>query len=89
MMGWDVDSDTDREHWQKMNGIVRGILAEDLCLFRSIQRSLTQGTIPELTIGYQERAIYWFEEEVDRRIGVENIPENQRVKQVLAGQVTQ
>lgn len=87
LMGWDVDSEADRQHWQAMNGIVRNILSEDLCLFRSIQRSLEQGTIPELRFGYQERALYWFEEEVDRRIGLDAIPESQRVAQVLAGQV--
>ncbi|WP_371433255.1 aromatic ring-hydroxylating dioxygenase subunit alpha [Novosphingobium sp.] len=87
LMGWDVDSDADRQHWQAMNGIVRNILSEDLCLFRSIQRSLEQGTIPELRFGYQERALYWFEEEVDRRIGIDAIPESQRVAQVLAGQM--
>lgn len=87
LMGWDVDSEADRQHWQAMNGIVRNILSEDLCLFRSIQRSLEQGTIPELRFGYQERALYWFEEEVDRRIGIDAIPESQRVVQVLAGQM--
>lgn len=87
LMGWDVGSDADRQHWQAMNGIVRNILSEDLCLFRSIQRSLEQGTIPELRFGYQERALYWFEEEVDRRIGIDAIPESQRVAQVLAGQM--
>ncbi|CAM4129553.1 Phenylpropionate dioxygenase-like ring-hydroxylating dioxygenase large terminal subunit [Novosphingobium lubricantis] len=87
LMGWDVDSDADREHWQAMNGIVRNILSEDLCLFRSIQQSLEQGTIPQLRFGYQERALYWFEEEVDRRIGVDAIPESQRVAQVLSGQM--
>ena len=43
MMGWDVDSDADRAHWESMKGIVRNILSEDLCLFASIQRSLEQG----------------------------------------------
>lgn len=87
LMGWDVDTEADKQHWQAMNGIVRNILSEDLCLFSSIQRSLTQGTIPHLTFGYQERALYWFEEELDRRIGIDSIPESQRVAQVLAGQM--
>ncbi|WP_068070582.1 aromatic ring-hydroxylating oxygenase subunit alpha [Novosphingobium lentum] len=87
LMGWDVDSDEDRAHWDAMDGIVRNILSEDLCLFRSIQQSLTRGTIPQLTFGYQERALYWFEEEVDRRIGAHNIPESQRVAPVLAEQM--
>ena len=87
LMGWDVDSDEDRAHWDGMDGIVRNILSEDLCLFGSIQQSLTRGTIPQLTFGYQERALYWFEEEVDRRIGIENIPESQRIAQVLSAQM--
>jgi len=82
LMGWDVDSDADRSHWQAMVGIVRNILSEDLRLFRSIQRSLDRGTIPRLRFGYQERALYWFEEEVDRRIG--SVPERHRVAQVLS-----
>lgn len=87
LMGWDVESEEDSAHWEAMDGIVRNILSEDLCLFESIQRSLTQGTIPNLTFGYQERALYWFEEEIDRRIGVDAIPESQRVVPVLAGQM--
>ena len=87
LMGWDVDSDADREHWAGMNGHVRHILSEDLCLFRSIQRSLENGKIPELMLGYQERAIYWFEEEIDRRIGIDAIPAAQRVAPKLADHV--
>jgi phenylpropionate dioxygenase-like ring-hydroxylating dioxygenase large terminal subunit len=87
LMGWDVDTDADQQHWEAMDGIVRNILSEDLRLFESIQRSLKQGTIPQLTFGYQERALYWFEEEVDRRIGIQSIPESQRVAQVLSGQM--
>ena len=87
LVGWDVDSDADRAHWVAMNGIVKNILSEDLRLFRSIQTSLVQETIPELRFGYQERACYWFEEEVDRTIGIDNIPEAQRVAQVLSGQM--
>ena len=64
-----------------MKGIVRNILSEDLCLFASIQRSLEQGIIPEIRLGYQERALYWFEEEIDRRIGT--VPEAQRVAPML------
>ncbi|MFD2138639.1 hypothetical protein ACFSLT_31265 [Novosphingobium resinovorum] len=30
--------------------------------------------------GYQERALYWFEEEIDRRIGPEHIPAELRVE---------
>lgn len=82
MMGWDVDSDADRAHWDSMKGIVRNILSEDLCLFASIQRSLEQGIIPEIRLGYQERALYWFEEEIDRRIGT--VPEAQRVAPMLS-----
>ncbi len=87
MMGWDVDTEADRTHWESMKGLVGHILDEDLHLFGSMQRNLAQGIIPELVLGYQERALYWFEEEIDRRIGVDNIPETQRVAQVLSGQM--
>lgn len=87
LMGWENDNENDQAYWTQMNGTVRDILSEDLRLFRSIQRSLEMGTIPELIMGYQERALYWFEEEMDRRIGVGNIPESMRVTPLLASQM--
>jgi hypothetical protein len=39
-------------------------------------------------MGAQERAIYWYHEEIDRRIGIDNIPQELRVQQVLKDHVT-
>jgi hypothetical protein len=36
--------------------------------------------LPAVVTGYQERALYWFEEEIDRRIGPEHIPAELRVE---------
>lgn len=88
LVGWPSDSAEDRDYWTAMRPTVKSILAEDLRLFGSIQRGLESGLMPKVTMGYQERACYWFEEEIDRRIGVENIPEAMRMTQVLGGKVS-
>ena len=84
LMGWKDDSDADKAFWEGMHGQVRDIVAEDQRLFAGIQKSLDSGIIPTVLMGYQERALYWYQEEIDRRIGVENIPEHLRIKPVLA-----
>ncbi len=88
LVGWESDSAEDREYWKAMRPTVQSILAEDLRLFASIHRGLESGLMSTVTMGYQERALYWFEEEIDRRIGVENIPPAMRMTPVLAGQVS-
>jgi hypothetical protein len=40
-----------------------------------------------MMMGAQERGIYWYHEEIDRRIGTERIPERLRMSQVLGGHV--
>lgn len=42
------------------------------------------GELTEVLLGAHEQSIYWYNEEIDRVIGVENIPEPFRMKQVLA-----
>jgi len=59
-------------------------LSEDLRLFRSMQRSLESGVMPSVVMGYQERALYWFQEEIDRRIGRDRIPAEMRITPMLA-----
>jgi choline monooxygenase len=88
MMGWKKDDEEDRQFWAQMRVNQISVLAEDLRLFGSIQRSLETRLLPTLLMGYQERALYWYHEEIDRRIGVQNIPERLRVAQVLAGQAS-
>ena len=54
-----------------------------------IQASLNSGAFSGMMINYQERRIYWFHEEIDRRIGAGNIPEGLAVTPVLADYVEQ
>jgi phenylpropionate dioxygenase-like ring-hydroxylating dioxygenase large terminal subunit len=85
LMGWNKDDQEDRDFWAQMRVSQIDVLNEDLFLFSSIQRSMESGELPNLLLSYQERQIYWYHEELDRRIGVENIPPHLRVRQVLAG----
>lgn len=84
LMGWKDDSEADKAFWAGMHGQVRDIVAEDQRLFAGIQKSLESGIIDTVLMGYQERALYWYQEEIDRRIGVENIPGRLRITPVLA-----
>ena len=85
MMGWKKDDDEDRAFWAQMRESQISVLNEDLFLFSSIQRSMSSGELPGILLGFQEQQIYWYNEEIDRRIGIENIPEHLRIQQVLAG----
>jgi choline monooxygenase len=89
LMGWRNDSEEDRQFWAGMNVQVRKIIAEDQRLFANIQRSFDSGVIPTVLMGYQERALYWYQEEIDRQIGPENIPSDLRITPVLAGHVSE
>jgi phenylpropionate dioxygenase-like ring-hydroxylating dioxygenase large terminal subunit len=63
------------------------VLLEDLANIPAVQRSMATGGLDHLTLGYQERRIYHQHEELDRRIGVERIPADLRVPQILEGWV--
>lgn len=82
MVGWE-SSPHDDTYWNTVRERGLGILSEDKFLFPSLQRSMAVGAIDKIKMGYQERAIYWFEEQVDRLIGPASIPEKMRVAQVL------
>lgn len=83
MMGWKRDDEEDRAFWKQMMENQLNVLGEDTYLFASIQRSMKEGELPKIMLSYQEQQIYWYNEEIDRRIGVENVPEHCRMQQVL------
>ncbi len=60
------------------------ILAEDLQFAESIQESMMSAGFRGMPLNYQERRIYHWHEELDRRIGPERIPEHLRVKPLLS-----
>ncbi len=59
------------------------ILDEDLQFGPAIQESLQSPGFRGIPLNYQERRIYQWHEELDRRIGVERVPEHLRVKPLL------
>ncbi len=60
------------------------ILYEDTQFAEYIQQSVESAGFRGLTLNYQERRIYHWHEELDRRIGLERVPEHLRVTQLLA-----
>jgi len=70
--------------WDRFIPIFDGVLDEDMMNLAPIQTSLNSGAFTGMQINYQERRIYWFHEEIDRRIGAQNIPEGLAVEQLLS-----
>ena len=64
------------------------ILYEDLQYAPQIQESLESRGFRGMPLNFQERRIYHWHEELDRRIGLNQVPERARVQQVLKDQVT-
>ena len=83
-IGWDRDDADDRTFWEGMLESQKTVLAEDIGLFPTIQRSYKEGDIDRVVLSFQEQFIQWYHEEIDRRIGEERIPPELRVKQVLS-----
>ena len=63
------------------------ILDEDISFVAPIQESITSPGFRGVPLNYQERRIYHWHEELDRRIGIDRIPERLRVTPVLAAMV--
>ena len=59
------------------------ILYEDLQYAPQIQESLESAGFRGMPLNYQERRIYHWHEELDRRIGLNQVPPEARVEQVL------
>lgn len=62
------------ERWQMRIENFDRILAEDLQFAEAIQQSLQSPGFRGIPLNYQERRIYHWHEELDRRIGTERIP---------------
>jgi len=73
----------DHPNWQARIDNWERILSEDTQFAPDIQKSIEGGGFKGLTLSYQERRIYYWHEELDRRIGSENVPAELRVKPLL------
>jgi len=70
--------------WQMRIANFERILEEDTQFAEQIQESVESAAFRGITLNYQERRIYHWHEELDRRIGHERIPEHLRVQPRLA-----
>jgi phenylpropionate dioxygenase-like ring-hydroxylating dioxygenase large terminal subunit len=64
------------------------IIREDMKLVEQIQASVRSPGFGGMPLGYPERRIYHWHEELDRRIGATRIPEALRVRPMLASWIT-
>jgi choline monooxygenase len=80
----DHDAANPNPLWEtRINNWTR-ILYEDLQYAPQIQESLESAGFRGMPLNYQERRIYHWHEELDRRIGLNRVPEGTGVQQVLA-----
>src|SRR3546814_18500857 len=87
MVGWEP-KDSRPEYWEAIRASMDTIVSEDARVLSRIQRNIESGFLENIQFGYLERTLYWFEEELDRRIGIENIDTALRIEQTLDGQCT-
>lgn len=80
------DPEKDRQHWENFISYNNTILAEDMFLFASMQRSMREGDVSHVMLSTQEHYIQWYHEHLDLLIGRENVPEDLRVEPVLTRQ---
>lgn len=71
------------DYWDKAAPAFDKVLDEDMENLGSIQGSMRSGALKAVTLSYQERRIYWANQQIDRLIGEQNIPDHMRVQPVL------
>ncbi len=79
----DWEGDELPPHWQQRMDEFDHIMDEDKRNMAPMQESLESPAMKGIVVNYQERRIWNFHEQVDRMIGIENIPEHMRVQQLL------
>ena len=77
------DGGQDHELWPTRIRNFEAILEEDTQFAPAIQSSVESRGFKGIYLSYQERRIYHWHEELDRRIGADLIPERMRVKPLL------
>ena len=83
----DPEVDGNRATLDAIVDINQAVLFEDLAVLPGIQTSIDAGALDHVRLNYQERRIYYLHETIDRVIGVESVPEELRVPQVLGAHV--
>jgi phenylpropionate dioxygenase-like ring-hydroxylating dioxygenase large terminal subunit len=75
-------------YWDMATSAFDQVLDEDMENLGSIQASMRSGALKEITLSYQERRIYWANQQIDTLIGEKNIPPHLRVAPVLKAEQT-
>lgn len=78
------DPENPHPKWETRISNWERILYEDLQYAPQIQESLKSAGFRGMPLNYQERRIYHWHEELDRRIGLNRVPPEHRVEQLLA-----
>jgi phenylpropionate dioxygenase-like ring-hydroxylating dioxygenase large terminal subunit len=80
----DWEGDELPSRWRARIDAFNLIMEEDRQNMAPMQRSLDSPAFTGVPINYQERRIWHFHEQIDRTIGIDRIPEELRVAQLLA-----
>lgn len=75
--------------WEERIGNWERILDEDLQFAAAIQKSTESDGFDGVNLSYQERRIYFWHEELDRRIGPNNVPPDLRIRPLLSDYVVE
>lgn len=86
-IGPDYDPAAPNPLWETRIRNWERILYEDLQYAPQIQESVESKGFKGIPLNYQERRIYHWHEELDRRIGLNRVPPEVRVEQVLQNEV--
>jgi len=80
----DHDPENPHPKWADRSANWERILYEDLQFAPQIQESCESPGFVGMPLNYQERRIYHWHEELDRRIGLDRVPDELAVEQVLS-----
>ena len=83
-LGQDWGAGPRPEFWEHFLEVYCQLLDEDVQNLAGIQKSLKSGAFTGMMLSYAERRIYWFHEELDRRIGIDQVPAELRVPPLLS-----
>jgi nitrite reductase/ring-hydroxylating ferredoxin subunit len=68
-------SPLEEKTWESFITLFDGVMNEDFMNLAPMQQSISSGALESIPLNYQERRIYHLHEEIDRVIGIDNIPE--------------
>src|SRR3546814_772623 len=77
------EDEVNESYWDALCADMDIVVQEDVRLLSKIQRSIKSGYFTGMVLNYQERGVYWYNQEIDRRIGIDAVPKMLRIAQVM------